>query len=68
MREAFQRIAAAFSAAKREPLSGHPMLGIVFRRHGDEDSAGLAHEDMFMAMRGHAILELPTGQGLVIKR
>lgn len=25
-------------------------------------------EDAFMAMRGHAILELPTGQGLVIKR
>ena len=25
-------------------------------------------KDMFLAMRGHAILELPTGQGLVVKR
>ena len=25
-------------------------------------------EDRFMASRGHFILELPTGQGLVIKR
>ena len=25
-------------------------------------------EDAFMAERGYAILELPTGQGLVVKR
>ncbi len=39
MREAFQRIAAEFSAAKREPLSGHPLA-----RYIREDAAAQVRE------------------------
>ena len=47
-----------------------PPRGIVILNDYGHGALAIQKEvkDVFMAMRGHAILELPTGQGLVIKR
>ena len=47
-----------------------PPRGIVILNDYGHGALAIQKEvkDVFMAMRGHAILELPTGQGLVVKR
>lgn len=62
-------IAAGIGALERL-FDRMPPGGIVILNDYGHGALAIQKEvkDAFMAMRGHAILELPTGQGLVIKR